>query len=89
VLTGIGAGTADFNGGVIAPLYFRVDRGGSMRGVSLSAFNRLGGTQRGLTIGSLNIAEELRGVQIGLINIARRNPRGRRVLPIVNWGSRG
>lgn len=50
VLTGAGAGTVDFNGGVIAPLYFRIAEGGS---------------------------------------IARSNPRGRRVLPIANWGSRG
>ena len=87
VPTGVGAGTQDFNGGAIAPFYFRVERGGSMRGVSVSAFNRIGGVQHGLTIGVLNIAEELRGVQIGLINIARSNPSGRRVLPIVNWGS--
>jgi hypothetical protein len=89
VITGVGAGTVDFNGGAIAPVYFHIDDGGSMRGVSVSAFNRLGDVQHGLTIGVLNIAEELRGVQIGLINVARRNPRGRRVLPIVNWGSRG
>jgi hypothetical protein len=89
VITGVGAGTLEFNGGVIAPLYFRIEQEGSMRGVSVSAFNRLSGVQHGLAIGVLNIAEELRGVQIGLINIARRNPRGRRVLSIVNWGSRG
>lgn len=88
VITGIGAGTLDFNGGVIAPFYFRIERDGSMRGVSVSAFNRLSGVQHGLTIGVLNIAEHLRGVQVGLINIARNNPRGRRVLPIVNWGGR-
>lgn len=88
VITAIGAGTVDFNGGVLAPIYFRIERDGSMRGVSVSAFNRLSGVQHGLTIGVLNIAEELRGLQIGLLNIARRNPRGRRVLPIVNWGSR-
>lgn len=88
MIAGLGAGTLDFNGGAIAPLYFRIERDGSMRGVSVSAFNRLSGVQHGLTIGVLNIAEELRGVQIGLVNIARRNPKGRRVLPIVNWGSR-
>jgi hypothetical protein len=88
VIAGLAAGTAEFNGGAIAPLYFRIERDGSMRGVSVSAFNRLSGVQHGLTIGVLNIAEELRGVQIGLLNIARRNPKGRRVLPIVNWGSR-
>lgn len=88
VVTGFGAGTVDFTGGVIAPFYFRIERGGSMRGVSVSAFNRFSGVQHGLTIGVLNITEELRGIQVGLINIARSNPPGRRVLPVVNWGSR-
>ena len=32
----------------------------------------------------MNYAEELQGVQIGLINIARNNPRGAKVLPIAN-----
>ena len=59
-----------------------------MRGVSVSAFHRLSGVQHGLTIGVLNIVEDLRGVQIGLINVARRNPEGR-MLPIVNSGARG
>ena len=59
-----------------------------MRGVSVSAFNRLSGVQHGLTVGILNITDDLRGLQIGLVNIGRRNPKGRRVLPIVNWGSR-
>jgi hypothetical protein len=42
------------------------------------------GSQRGLAIGIVNYAEELHGVQIGLINIARNNSSGTRVLPIVN-----
>jgi hypothetical protein len=88
VIAGIGAGTVDFNGAAIAPFYFRIENEGSMRGVSVSAFNRISGVQHGLTIGIVNLAEELRGVQIGVINIARSNPSGRRVLPIVNWGSR-
>ena len=43
------------------------------------------GVQRGLAIGIVNFAEELHGAQIGLINIARNNPSGRRVLPVINW----
>jgi hypothetical protein len=30
----------------------------------------------------------LSGVQLGLLNIVRDNPPGRKVLPLVNWGSR-
>ncbi|MEF8795046.1 MAG: hypothetical protein V5A48_01215 [Salinivenus sp.] len=44
----------------------------------------IGGPQRGLTVGLYNYARELRGVQIGLLNVARKNPDWARVLPLVN-----
>jgi hypothetical protein len=50
----------------------------------VGAFNQLKGTQRGLAIGIVNYAEELHGVQVGLINIARNNSSGTRVLPVLN-----
>jgi hypothetical protein len=56
-------------------------------GVGASVFNQVLGRQKGLTIGLLNYAWSLNGVQIGLLNIVRDNPPGRRVLPVVNWGS--
>jgi hypothetical protein len=46
--------------------------------------NHIKGEQRGLTIGIVNTAEILNGVQIGLINRAANNPPGLRYLPIVN-----
>ena len=57
-------------------------------GVGASAFNQVLGHQKGLTIGLINYAWSLSGVQLGLLNIVRDNPSGRKVLPIVNWGSR-
>ena len=54
-------------------------------GVGVSAFNQVLGTQKGLTIGIVNYAWDLQGIQLGLINIVRNNPPARRVLPIVNW----
>jgi hypothetical protein len=85
VLSGVGAGAEDVHGFVLAPAYFKISEGGSLRGVSVSAFNDLrDGTQRGLTIGLLNIADELHGLQIGLINIAR-NKESFSVLPFVNY----
>lgn len=85
VLAGVGAGAETVRGVVIAPAYFKVTPGGTLRGVSVSAFNDLRqASQHGLTIGLLNIAEELHGVQIGLINIAR-NKRSFSVLPLVNY----
>jgi hypothetical protein len=56
-------------------------------GVGASAFNQVLGHQKGLTIGLVNYAWSLSGVQIGLLNIVRDNPPGRRVLPVVNWGN--
>ena len=85
---------------VIAPAYFRVgdesnrksedaeeytsDLEGSMRGVAVSAFNQIKGDQIGVTFGVVNYAKRIKGVQFGLINIVRENPKGLRVLPIFN-----
>jgi hypothetical protein len=84
VLTGFGAGSEDFHGVSIVPAYFVITPGGTMEGVSIAAWNRIQGEQRGLTIGLLNVADELHGVQIGLINIAR-NKESFRFLPLVNY----
>lgn len=84
VLSGIAAGAQDFRGLAVAPAYFKIEDGGSLRGVSVSAFNRIHGTQRGLTIGILNIADELHGLQVGVINIAR-NKNTFSVLPLANY----
>ena len=85
VLTGVGAGGETVRGLVVAPAYFKIVDGGTLHGVSVSAFNDIRhGTQHGLTIGILNIADELHGLQVGLINIAR-NKRSFSVLPLVNY----
>ena len=58
-----------------------------MRGVNLSAYNDVRGTQRGLAIGLFNYARTLDGVQVGILNYAR-NKRSAKLLPLVNY-SRG
>ena len=58
-----------------------------LEGVGISAFTQVLGHQQGLTIGIVNFARSLNGVQIGLINIVRDNPSGRKVLPVINWGN--
>ena len=58
---------------------------GTQGGVGLAAVSYIQGTQRGLTIGVVNYTWVLDGLQVGVINIARDNPTGRKVLPIVNW----
>lgn len=61
-----------------------VPKGGQMTGFAASAFNYIRGTQTGLSIGIVNYAWRVKGVQIGLVNIIRDNPRGLKVLPIFN-----
>jgi hypothetical protein len=88
-LRGIAAGMVVGGGNVtgvsVAALGIAVEQAGTMHGLAVSPFNVMHGTQRGLSIGLLNSARNLHGVQIGLINIAQNNPKGRRVLPLINW----
>jgi hypothetical protein len=82
---GVGVGGMDIKGGVITPGIFKiVDRGGRFQGVAVNGISQIKGRQDGWTIGVVNYARDLRGVQIGLINIARSNPKGTRVLPLFN-----
>jgi hypothetical protein len=69
-------------GWVIAPLYSRSKE--RFAGVSASLFNHVQGEQRGVTIGLLNIARTLHGVQFGALNYAGNNPLLLRVLPLIN-----
>lgn len=83
----LGAGAQTAHAIVVAPLYFKIvstsDMEGEFRGASVfSAWNRIQGTQHGLTIGLLNTARELHGVQIGLINVSDNGGK-RLVLPLI------
>lgn len=80
----IAVGAQDMTALALAGAYLRIE-GGDFRGVGTGAFTDIRGTQRGLTIGIVNKADELRGVQLGLINVARHGGIAR-WLPIVNWG---
>lgn len=87
VLSGFGAGVVRMKGVVAAPAFLLVgtkDEWGDFEGISVSAFNWVRGAQHGITIGLLNIADELHGVQVGLVNVAR-NKDSFSVLPIINW----
>lgn len=83
IASGIGAEQA--RGLVVAPFYFKIANGGRVKGVNLSAYNDIRGTQQGLAIGIFNFARSLDGLQIGLLNYAGNKPRGTRLLPILNW----
>jgi len=81
---GIGVGGEDIEGGVATLGMFRVESTGRFRGVAIAGYSQIKGEHDGWTIGLVNYARNLRGVQIGLINIARSNPPGTRVLPLFN-----
>ena len=83
VLTGFGAGSKNAHALVIAPAYFRIEPDGEFRGASASVYNRVSGRQRGFTLGVLNYAKELNGIQLGIINVSDNGGR-RRIIPLMS-----
>ncbi len=57
---------------------------GEMVGLAISAFNYIRGTQTGISIGLVNYAWRVRGLQLGVVNIVRDNPTPLKVLPVLN-----
>ena len=55
-----------------------------LTGLSISAYNRVRGPQRGLTIGLYNSADALHGIQIGVVNRAKNNKAPFKILPVLN-----
>lgn len=73
------------NGVQIAPAYMHVVEAGTMKGLAVSAFNHIKGTQKGVTIGIFNYARKLKGFQFGLLNYVKDNPLLLRLMPIMNF----
>ncbi|MFO0585543.1 MAG: hypothetical protein U0229_24945 [Anaeromyxobacter sp.] len=84
IAAALAVGGVDLTGIFLAPAYLHVEPQGRMTGVSVSAFNRILGEQRGVAIGLFNYAAHLEGVQLGLLNYAGNNPPGLRWLPVAN-----
>jgi hypothetical protein len=74
--------THGFNGVSVSLL--RNKSSGQFNGLQVAAFCRTQ-TLSGVQAGFINRSNRLSGVQFGLINIVHSNPKGRRVLPFVNW----
>lgn len=55
-----------------------------LEGLSIAPFIRTYNKNSGLSIGIVNYAEELQGIQIGLLNIAKNNALGTIVFPFIN-----
>lgn len=64
---------------------------GLFKGVSISAYNKINGQLNGVSFGVVNYTQRIKGVQFGLINIVKENPKGLRVLPFFNmrFGKKG
>lgn len=85
VIGGIGVGGAEIRGATFSLGRVKLEEDGYFRGLTVSPFNQILGTQRGLSLGIYNYARELHGLQLGLINYVRDNPKYLRVLPILNF----
>jgi hypothetical protein len=98
-VAGLGAGSQDVQGVTIAGGFVggrtlkgllaaggmvHVIKGGRLVGGAVSPFNYIRGAQTGLSIGIVNYAWSVKGVQLGLVNIVRDNPSGLKVLPVFN-----
>ncbi len=70
---------AALSGGVV-----HIQADGALTGLSASPFNRVQGRMTGVSVGILNYARTLRGVQLGVVNIVRENRAPFRVLPLIN-----
>ena len=81
---GIGVGGKEIKGVALAAGFIRIADHGYFKGLSAGAFSYIKGRQNGLSIAIVNYAEELNGVQLGLINIAKNNPDFFRILPVMN-----
>lgn len=81
---GLAVGGNDVKGIQIAGGFIMINKGGRLAGLAASSFNYIRGAQTGLAIGIVNYAYSVKGLQIGLVNIVRDNPRGLKVLPVFN-----
>jgi hypothetical protein len=84
--------------GVSASLLYTIGLGGTYRGlvasfmaavakkvegVMISTFT-FSKEHKGMALGGINYTKKLKGVQIGLLNYAGNNPKGLRLLPLIN-----
>ena len=81
---GLAVGGNDVKGIQIAGGFIMINKGGRLAGLAASSFNYIRGAQTGLAVGIVNYAYSVKGLQIGLVNIVRDNPRGLKVLPVFN-----
>jgi len=87
IIGGLGTYGKDITGAALA-LGAVIIEDGTFKGGALSAFNFIKGEQRGVTLGIVNYAYRLHGIQIGLINYVRDNPFLLKIMPLINFNFR-
>ena len=83
-LAGIGIGGMEITGLTVALAHVRIEDNGILNGLTASAFTYIKGFLKGVSLGIVNYAHEVRGIQIGLVNYIADNPSGLKVLPLFN-----
>lgn len=83
-LGGIGVGGEQVHGITATFGMMKVQDGGQFSGLAVGSYNRIKGKQTGISLGLLNYAWQLHGIQIGVLNIVRENPAPFKVLPFIN-----
>ena len=80
-ISGIGIGAhKTINGFAVTAGYLEAE---IFNGIAIAGYANIN-KMNGLTIALFNRTKELHGVQFGLINYAKNNPKGLRILPLIN-----
>jgi len=83
-LAGLGIGGMEITGLTVALAHVRIEDGGILTGLTASAFTYIKGILKGVSLGIVNYAYEVSGIQIGLLNYVADNPSGLKILPLFN-----
>jgi hypothetical protein len=83
-VAGLGVGGVEITGLTAALAHVRIEDDGILTGLTASAFTYIKGSLRGVSLGIVNYAYEVSGIQIGLVNYVADNPSGLKILPIFN-----
>jgi hypothetical protein len=83
-LAGFGIGGVEITGLTVAIAHVRIENDGILTGLTAGAFTYIKGLLKGVSLGIVNYAYEVSGIQIGLVNYVADNPSGLKILPLFN-----
>jgi hypothetical protein len=83
-VAGLAVGGVEITGLTVALAHVRIEDDGILTGLTASAFTYIKGLLKGVSLGIVNYAYEVSGIQIGLVNFVADNPSGLKILPLFN-----